>query len=138
MLTRVVRPSYPERLEVELLFYPSKLTDDERQEFERLRKIVGVMDREAGGDEFGQELLLMGWPKGKMRSGYDIDEASGCWLWHPAPARGYGRVGSSSIPAHRFMYEQLVGPIPEGFDVGPHLRSQTLRQSRPPRAASSA
>ena len=43
-LTRLERTTYPERLEVELLFYPSKLADDERQELERLRKIVGVMD----------------------------------------------------------------------------------------------
>lgn len=40
----------------------------------------------------------------------------GCWQWQRAlDDRGYGRVGAAKAPAHRFMYELLVGPIPEGM-----------------------
>ena len=42
---------------------------------------------------------------------------SGCWLWTgKAASNGYGRAffGGRSIPAHRFVYEALVGPIPDG------------------------
>lgn len=46
-----------------------------------------------------------------------------CWLWAGAPDRdGYGRFFVGTIdgrkvetPAHRFSYELLVGPIPEGL-----------------------
>lgn len=60
----------------------------------------------------------MGWPKGKMRTGYDVDPETGCWVWRRASRRGgYGSAGPKRQPAHRFFYEQIVGPIPEGYDV---------------------
>ena len=46
----------------------------------------------------------------------------GCWLWDAAIDRttGYGRfhaqVGHMAY-AHRFAYELLVGPIPDGYDI---------------------
>lgn len=49
----------------------------------------------------------------------DVDE-SGCWLWIGALSHdGYGRVGYrgfSSDYAHRAVYEDLVGPIPDGLE----------------------
>jgi hypothetical protein len=51
------------------------------------------------------------------------DPNSGCWLWTGAILPiGYGRVGSDktagrSISAHRVMYEQMVGPIPNGHEI---------------------
>lgn len=44
-----------------------------------------------------------------------------CWLWTPPVDRstGYGRINidRSNIGAHRFAYELLVGPIPEGLQI---------------------
>jgi hypothetical protein len=44
-----------------------------------------------------------------------------CWNWQRATSRaGYGVVstpGGRITYAHRAIYELLVGPIPEGFEV---------------------
>lgn len=46
---------------------------------------------------------------------------SGCWLWNAASNwTGYGvfRVETNrSVMAHRFSYENLVGPIPDGLEL---------------------
>lgn len=52
---------------------------------------------------------------------------SGCWLWvgsiDPRPTSGYGRlwvghrVTGSFKPAHRLVYEYMVGPVPEGLTL---------------------
>lgn len=50
----------------------------------------------------------------------DKDGPGGCWLWtgelNPA---GYGAIGVNGrmVGAHRFAYELLVGPIPEGLHL---------------------
>lgn len=44
----------------------------------------------------------------------------GCWLWTGTMLRsGYGqfRLGLGHVRAHRFAYELLVGPIPEGLTL---------------------
>jgi len=44
----------------------------------------------------------------------------GCWVWQGAPdIGGYGRLqkGGSQVLAHRFAYELLVGPIPDGLTI---------------------
>lgn len=45
-----------------------------------------------------------------------------CWLWQASLTRGYGRFTfcdpdreRKSAAVHRYAYEQLVGPIPEGL-----------------------
>lgn len=38
-----------------------------------------------------------------------------CWVWTGYLTRGYGQVGNTR--AHRFSYEQLVGPIPDGLQL---------------------
>ena len=46
-----------------------------------------------------------------------LETVSGCWLWQRAKqGRGYGvlQVGTKSMQAHRFAYQQLIGPIPVG------------------------
>lgn len=48
-------------------------------------------------------------------------DPSGCWLWIAAiSSRGYGQFTDSlakQVSAHRFAYELMVGPIPEGLTI---------------------
>lgn len=50
---------------------------------------------------------------------YEI-AASGCWLWCKSMrSDGYGQVlsGRAKIPAHRHIYERLIGPIPDELQL---------------------
>lgn len=50
----------------------------------------------------------------------DKNGPNGCWLWLGAPTRGgYAQfqVGYKNHRVHRYAYEQLVGPIPDGFQL---------------------
>lgn len=47
-----------------------------------------------------------------------------CWIWQGRPSReGYGRIGLDGgrhapvMLVHRFVYELLVGPIPDGLTL---------------------
>ena len=47
-------------------------------------------------------------------------ELGPCWLWTAGRRhKGYGEfwVSGALVPAHRFAYELLVGPIPEGLEL---------------------
>jgi hypothetical protein len=44
-----------------------------------------------------------------------ITVGDGCWEWQGPLDNGYGTFGS--IPAHRYAYKMLVGPIPFGLDI---------------------
>jgi hypothetical protein len=49
-----------------------------------------------------------------------VDEETGCWVWQRALSKnGYGslRFDGRTQYAHRWMYEQMVGPIPQGLDL---------------------
>ena len=53
-----------------------------------------------------------------------FEPTSGCWLWTAAcDTKGYGifwpvtGIGKYLARAHRYAYELLTGPIPEGFDL---------------------
>lgn len=49
-----------------------------------------------------------------------------CWLWQGRKNdNGYGLmlVDGKNVRAHRFAYELLVGPIPEGLDLD-HVRAR--------------
>ena len=51
-----------------------------------------------------------------MRSDWTLDPAAGCWIWQgPLNSHGYGKSDGTS--AHRRVYEQLVGEIPEGMEL---------------------
>lgn len=44
----------------------------------------------------------------------------GCWVWTACRVwNGYGqfRVAGKTVYAHRFAYELLVGPIPDGLEL---------------------
>lgn len=44
-----------------------------------------------------------------------LDE-SGCWVWTGAiSSTGYGSIGYTS--AHKAMWEQVVGPVPDGLHI---------------------
>lgn len=57
---------------------------------------------------------------GRMsRTGWDVD-AAGCWIWRghvAANGRGYTKVGGIPTLAYRFVYEERVGPIPDGHHL---------------------
>lgn len=42
-----------------------------------------------------------------------------CWIWTGAKTGGYGRitVARKQYVTHRYIYELLVGPIPEGLQI---------------------
>ena len=52
-----------------------------------------------------------------------VDLTLSCWLWTGAlTAAGYGQIGTGGrrdpkVYAHRYVYELLVGPIPEGLHI---------------------
>ena len=47
------------------------------------------------------------------------DEGSECWLWQGFKVKGYGRIriDGKAKRVHRLMYEQMVGPIPDGLVI---------------------
>lgn len=54
---------------------------------------------------------------------YEIDPVTGCWIWGDSTKPdGYGRFhykasGRRSVLAHRYAFEKLSGPIPEGLEL---------------------
>lgn len=56
-----------------------------------------------------------------LRKNGVVDLSKPCWLWirHIAP-NGYGQayVGKrKKVPATKFVYEALVGPVPKGYEL---------------------
>lgn len=53
-----------------------------------------------------------------------------CWEWQAGGVRGYGRFtgqrgARGKILAHRFAYELLIGPIPDGLELDHLCRNHT-------------
>ena len=64
------------------------------------------------------ELNLAQLPE-RFRSKVVVDD-SGCWLWCTSlKESGYGlySTGNSSVSAHRYSYELLVGAVPMGLEL---------------------
>lgn len=59
-------------------------------------------------------------PEIRFREKYEV-VGSGCWLWRAKlNASGYGTFGiteGNTVLAHRFAYELLIGPIPQGLQL---------------------
>lgn len=58
-----------------------------------------------------------------------VEKTKTCWLWTGAIGKGgYGNFYADRryVRAHRFAYELLVGPIPEGLDID-HVRARGCR-----------
>lgn len=58
-------------------------------------------------------------PINEKRVGYDIDPETGCWIWNGVISMGgYGEIWRpDKQKAHRWFYEQHVGPVPDGWHV---------------------
>ena len=52
-----------------------------------------------------------------------LPDLPGCWIWTGKLVNGYGSMNThiggkhTGLPAHRVVYELLVGPIPEGLTL---------------------
>lgn len=56
----------------------------------------------------------------RFQSSYEINSVTGCWEWlNYLGSDGYGQFSDKykTLVAHRFSYERLVGPIPEGLTL---------------------
>lgn len=49
-------------------------------------------------------------------------QPDGCWLWTGGTRHGYGATGNTTV--HRFVYETLVGPIPDGHHLHHECRNR--------------
>ena len=54
----------------------------------------------------------------RFMSKVDI-QPDGCWLWNASKSNGYGyfRYNGNLGRAHRFSYQQIVGPIPDELEL---------------------
>jgi hypothetical protein len=48
-----------------------------------------------------------------------VDKTGDCWIWTGSPTQRYGQfyVNGQQFKAHRWAYELLVGPIPDGLSI---------------------
>ena len=48
-----------------------------------------------------------------------VDKTGSCWQWTAATSKGYGafNVEQRRVPAHRYSWEELRGPIPAGLQL---------------------
>lgn len=71
-------------------------------------------------------------PDSRLFDRITFDEDTGCWLWNgPVGTHGYAEIyaNGKEYLAHRFMYEQNIGPIPKGHHV--HHTCETRRCVNP-------
>jgi hypothetical protein len=82
-----------------------------------------LVDQKEGGLLLLLKDVLQGLTEGRegARRKYPLVRItkSGCWEWNPVCASGYGmyRKGSALMVAHRFVYDKLIGKIPEGKEL---------------------
>lgn len=48
-----------------------------------------------------------------------VEKTEGCWLWTASQDNGYGNFwsGTRQMRAHRWSYERLIGPVPDGLEL---------------------
>jgi hypothetical protein len=64
-------------------------------------------------------------PEKRFWSG--VEKTADCWLWLGQVRNGYGRMrlNGKLISVHRFAYELLVGPIPDGLTLDHLCRNRS-------------
>lgn len=57
-----------------------------------------------------------------------VDKTDSCWLWTGTINKGYGlfKVNGRTVRAHRWAYEQMVGPIPHGLQLDHLCHTENL------------
>ena len=77
----------------------------------------------------GQPKRFIQGHSGRMRVPvlYTVDEETGCWNWNGVTTRGYGHIMRDGVRyrAHRYMYEQHVGLIPDGMQLDHLCRNRS-------------
>jgi hypothetical protein len=73
------------------------------------------------------------WERAVIR--LSVDATTGCWVWQGARTdEGYGSLGihdtTRTVRVHRWMYEQLVGPIPRGLVIDHLCRNRACANPR--------
>jgi hypothetical protein len=55
--------------------------------------------------------------------------ASGCWVWTGYRHEGYGKFGARrrTFYAHRFAFEEICGPVPEGLTIDHLCRNRACQ-----------
>ena len=72
-------------------------------------------------------------PESRFWKNIYIVPCGGCWEWQAARVwNGYGRIfsGGRYVYAHRWAYEHLVGPIPDGLELDHLCRNRTCVNPR--------
>lgn len=63
--------------------------------------------------------LLLNDPKLSERFWAKVDQTNFCWNWTGSKCKGYGqlRINKRNVYAHRFIYEAMLGRIPDGYQI---------------------
>lgn len=65
-------------------------------------------------------------PEQRFWTRVDKSSPDGCWNWTGAKSSGYGSFQAKGThPAHRYAYQLLVGPIPEGLILDHKCRNRS-------------
>lgn len=63
----------------------------------------------------------------RWKTNYDYDNRTGCWIWRGPFTRGYGFIQEGRKKrhmAHRFVYEQVIGKIPDDVELDHKCRNE--------------
>ena len=68
-----------------------------------------------------------------LRFWHKVEQAGECWAWTATKNSGYGHFwhGTGRVYAHRWAYEEMVGPIPEGLTLDHICHDPDLCQGGP-------
>lgn len=77
-------------------------------------------------------MTRIAWNKGLRSDGIErfwkyVHKTQNCWIWKGGiTGQGYGAfwLDGRTIPAHRFSYEYLIGPIPEKMELDHKCRNR--------------